>query len=311
MRVGYLLSKVFPYDKLLCDDAGPAIAREYGWIPCTTDDAVVSKLDCIVIDNRHHSPIEVSDLLAFFDSNPTIPKFLRVNDPFLFHKDDRWYQLCSELIDSHQVHFLSPYQPTGLLSCWLSSARYSQFVYAPFTYDRELEVSIQCPARQRLIAVSGNQRLDLYPLRYKVQRFSRLPFSRMLGRITRLRHPGYPEKIAQQSHSITRSAYVHWLSQFTAAFVDSSSYRIELLKYREIAYAGCAPIGDLPWSLHECPSEAFFEFHSLGDLISLRSILNDASASQHAASAYRGFMRATRCRSTWRTKVADSISRFL
>lgn len=311
MRVGYLLSDIFPYNKLLCDDAGPAIANEYGWTACTADNVTSHNLDCVVVDNRHHTATDHERLRSFLSSNTASLILLRINDPYIFHKNDGWYKFCSELLDSPRIHLLTPYQPTGLVSHWLSLCTRTQFVYAPFTYDSDRESPIQHRDRNRLVAISGNQRKDLYPLRHKIQRASRLPFSRLLGQIIRLPHPGYPEKVLRQFHSITGSSYLRWLAQFTAAFVDSSVYRVELLKYREIAYAGCAPIGDLPWSLNECPSEAFFEFRSLLDLIGFRSILSDCSASQHAAIAYRSFMRATRCRETWRANVAASIARLI
>jgi hypothetical protein len=166
-------------------------------------------------------------------------------------------------------------------------------------------------ARRKLVAVSGRQRRDLYPRRYLVQQASKIPTSNLLLKLHLLRHPGYPEKIDSPSHAISGSAFIQWLSHHRSAFIDSSIYRVELLKYREAAYAGCAPFGDLPWSLHECPDDAFYQFQSFLDLIKFRAIINDSNASEAVATAYRSFMRVTRCRSTWRRLVASALARLI
>jgi hypothetical protein len=165
--------------------------------------------------------------------------------------------------------------------------------------------------RIRRIAVSGNQRPDLYPLRCQVQRASKFSLSRFACRTDRLMHPGYPEKHGPPAHRIMGTDYLRWLSRYTAAFTDSSIYRIELLKYREIAYAGFAPIGDLPWSLFECPPPAFYEFRSLLDLFRYRDLLKDRQATQMAALAYPEFMRTVRSRHLWRARVSESLSQLI
>lgn len=309
MNIGYLLSSIFPYDKLICSDAGYAIAYEYGWTPFFLDSVSAYDFDAVVVDNRHQTK---EDIIAISDylRKCSCSIFFRVNDPYIFHRGDPWYRFCSEMADSPRVHFLTPYQPTGLLSYWLSYALHSSFIFAPFTYDPNSEVVTSHSNRRSLIAVSGNQRLDLYPLRYLVQKASRLPFSKSFFRVEYLRHPGYPEKVSNTRHNVIGSAYIHWLSQFACAFADSSIYRVELLKYREIAYAGCALIGDLPWSLYECPDDAFIEFKSVLNLLPLRASVFDHHATQHVANSYRQFLRNVRCQTTWRNKVSMSIARF-
>jgi hypothetical protein len=309
MRVGYLLSDCFPYSKLLCADAGPAIAYEYSWTPCTIATVEQGEFDCLVVDNRHHTNQDIMNLRFFLSTRQIRPVFLRVNDPYVFHKQDHWYQFCAEQVDAPGIHLLTPYQPTGLLSYWLSHARRSHFVYAPFTYDPQAELPIAHRQRQGLFAVSGNQRKDLYPLRYLVQIAAKIPGGSLLLGLDRLQHPGYPEKIKHARHCIMDAAYIQWLARYRFAFVDSSIYRVELLKYREAAYAGCALIGDLPWSLHECPSDAFYHFRSLVDLIKCRAVLGDSQLSQEVANSYRTFMRSTRNRASWRVIVAEALAR--
>ena len=311
MKVAYLLSSSTPYENLICEDAGPPIALEYGWQSSNMDFLCNNAFDCIVVDNRHHDQFELTQLRSYIQACPSIPFLLRVNDPYLFHRQDFWYQFCSSLLDVPNVHFLSPYQPTGFLSIWLSHSKYSRFVYAPYTYDSSREHVCTHATRFRRIAVSGNQRLDLYPLRHSIQRASKFRLTRFLLRTDRLVHPGYPEKNGPPSHHIMGSKYIRWLSSFTAAFTDSSIYRIEFLKYREVAYAGCAPVGDLPWSLFDCPPVAFREFRSLLDLIRLRSFLQDPQATEEVAHAYRTYMRSVRCRDYWRATVAASISQLI
>jgi hypothetical protein len=308
MNVAYLLSDIFPYSKLVCSDAGPSVALEYGWTSIYLRDFFSGVYDVIVVDNRHHQDHELSILASFIKQRPASLILLRVNDPFIFHASDGWYRFCVEMLDHPFVHLLGPYQPTGLVSYWLSMSRNTCFIYAPFTYDSHLEFPIDHSQRESLIAVSGNQRRDLYPLRFQFQRSCKLPASKILLRLRRLNHPGYPEKIAVPRHLIIGTSYVKWLSQFVAAFVDSTIYRIELLKYREIAYAGCAPIGDLPWSLYDCNEASFINIKSIFDLLYVRPIISNPIRSQETAFAFRKFMRSCRDRGIWRSNVFDSIS---
>ncbi len=310
MRVGYLLSDFFPYQSLLSPDAGPAIANEYGWQCCNLTSAKSLEHDIIIVDNRHHLRSDLAKLSRFIKAQTSSIFFLRVNDPYFFHLTDEWYQFCKESIDIPNVHFLTPYQPTGLLSAWLSSAKNSSFVYAPFTYDIACEIPVSHDLRLKRIAVSGNYRQDLYPKRTLVHRASKLHVTRFFLKTTRLQHPGYPENTGHLSHQIIGSQYVQWLSRHVAAFVDSSIYRVEFLKYREIAYAGCAPVGDLPWSLNECPHWAFSEIRGILDLFRYHSKLSETAQTYEQAINYRNFMRKHRSRSFWRKAVTDALKRF-
>ena len=47
------------------------------------------------------------------------------------------------------------------------------------------------------------------------------------------------------------------LSQYRFAAVCSSVAKIEFLKYREFAYAGVVPVGDLPSTFLDCPAGAY------------------------------------------------------
>jgi len=139
VKIVYLLSSVLPYKKLICDDAGPVIAKEYGWETSYIDSLGINDFDVVIVDNRHHDPIELNRLRSFILSSTSTQFFLRINDPCFFHRLDPWYQFCFSLLDAPRVHFLSPYQPTGILSQWLSHSKTSRFVYAPYTYDLKRE----------------------------------------------------------------------------------------------------------------------------------------------------------------------------
>lgn len=307
MRVGYLLSDLFPYDKLICADAGPEVADEYGWSALSVNSEELRSCDIVIVDNRHHDIQELHQLREVLLGLDRVKVVLRVNDPYFFHENDPWYRFCDELIKESRAILLTPYQPTGLLSHWLSMSPSLRFVYAPFTYDESSELDISFVSRDSAIALSGNQRRDLYPLRYRLKLVSKLPWSGCFLSIKSLPHPGYPEKIAAAAHEIIREKYVQWLSRFRVAFVDSSLYRLEFLKYREIAYAGCAAIGDLPWSLAECPDNAFLVIGKSLDLVRVRSLLCDPEAACSAANRFRVFMRSYRSRRDWRSRVRHSL----
>jgi hypothetical protein len=307
MQVGYLLSSSFPCQHLLAPDAGPAIADEYDWKCCTLGASNISSFDVLVIDSRHHDRKELIKLASVIAEHPASCIFLRVVDPSIFHKSDYWYQFCREMLDHRRVHFLTPYEPTGLFSYWLSQARHQTFIYAPFTYDRNCEELLNHETRLKLIAVSGNQRLDLYPKRTLVHKFCKIPLSKYFLKIFRLQHPGYPEKAGPPSHQFIGSSYIRWLARHVSAFVDSLIYRVELLKYSEIAYAGCAPVGDLSWSLHECPDSAFIEPKGITDFLQYQLLLSHTQATVEQANLYRIFMRQHRCRVRWRSIVRNRL----
>jgi len=82
------------------------------------------------------------------------------------------------------------------------------------------------------------------------------------------------------------------MAQFQYAFVCGSFKGIELQKYRDCAYAGCAPFGDLPGALSDCPRDAFFAFDGTM-LSSIRAVYGGADP-QQVAIRFREFMRTKR-----------------
>ena len=101
-------------------------------------------------------------------------------------------------------------------------------------------------------------------------------------------------------------AYIKELSRYRYAAVCSSRLRLEFLKYREIAYAGCVPIGDLPGTLSDCPSEGIIQwrrnvFVTHGELSNPNWVCK--------ATIYRDYISNARDMAIWQARVRDKMRR--
>ena len=292
----YLLSSILNYGKLLSSDAGPAVALEYCWIPVDITTLNPDIHNLVIIDNRHHDPSELRQLSEFINKHPSTIFVLRVVDPYFHHSSDPWYIFCRELVGKPNIHFIGPYNLTGILRDWLSSSIINTYIHAPYTYDQKHELPINHSERLHCVALSGAIRKNIYPLRHQAYLLAKFyPIAR-LAKIKRLIHPGYPEKSGSLLHMTVGKSYLDWLSKFTLGFTDSSIYRIELLKYREMAYAGCAPIGDLPWSLHDCPKSGFIHHDNLSRLLTVAR--SSSEWTESIACSFREYLRVKRPRAT-------------
>jgi hypothetical protein len=99
------------------------------------------------------------------------------------------------------------------------------------------------------------------------------------------------------------------MARYKYAFVCSRLERIELQKYRDCAYAGCAPFGDLPEALDDCPRDAFLAFDGTM-LSSLRAVYRGPDPQQVAAS-FREYMRTKRNPALLVAKFEHQLSELL
>jgi hypothetical protein len=92
---------------------------------------------------------------------------------------------------------------------------------------------------------------------------------------------------------VVRAKFVDRAARHTHFFLDGSRYGVELMRYSECAYAGCAPLGEVPSSLEAfAPAEFLRSRGSVRDL--WRAVLTPLEETARAADAWRAAMRSAR-----------------
>jgi hypothetical protein len=298
--VNYVLSDTFPYEKTFYEDSGPEFADDYGWATCRVSSIDDSKCDVFVVDNRV-LPNELPLLKRLIESSKCI-FVLKLCDPYMEHaKGHFWYQFATMTLDLPNVHFLINYQPAEWTARLFVKSTRSKFVWAPYLYRAEKERPIVHSSRTGTMILSGAINPRVYPLRTEMNAMSQVPPLMFVTK--RLPHPGYRNR----THEVIRSSYVDTLSRYRFGAVCSSRCRLEFLKYREFAYAGVSPVGDLPLTLLDCPADAWLPWRR--NTFVLTAAMRDAGESQRKAEAYRAFMRHARDAESIRERVNGALSR--
>jgi hypothetical protein len=198
------------------------------------------------------------------------------------------------------------YQPAEMTALLASKARRSCIVYAPYVYRSEREIAIDHQSRAHAVLFSGAQNASIYPVRSKMGRIRKYwPPLRLMS--TMLPHPGYPDIGQERKHGIVGGLYVAHLAQFRFAAICSSRCRLEFLKYREFAYAGVVPVGDMPATLLDCPTDAWFPLRR--NFIAFTNALKSARDTALMAMRFRQFMRERREVDTMREMVTHQLER--
>ena len=86
----------------------------------------------------------------------------------------------------------------------------------------------------------------------------------------------------------------------------SSVAKIEFLKYREFAYAGVVPVGDLPATYLDCPADAYVP--SRRNFIALTRQIKAVPDSEAMAARYRKFVRELRHVDKMRANVTAALA---
>ena len=296
--IHYVLSDQFPYGATFYEDSGPPFAADYGWPTCKLSSIRDLDSDVFVLDDRI-LPSEIPFLKSAIESSTAL-FLIKLCDPGLEHASGHWwYQFSTMLMDTRNVHFLINYHPVEWTARFFVKASRSRFIWAPYLYFPERERTIDHASRSGTFIVSSVLNPKLYPLRNRISAMSRIP--PMLFITEHLPHPGYRNR----SHNIVGSAYVDKLSNFRYGAVCSSRCRVELLKYREFAYAGIVPVGDLPITLLDCPREAWLPWRM--NPFAMAAVMRRREESQRNAETYRSFMRKSRNADTLRRRVNDAI----
>jgi len=306
LQVCYILSANFDYSRCISQDTGSPFAGDYGWRTSTLRGLREVPCDIAIIDHRFALG-EISELRTAIAQGSAI-FVLRLVDPYWEYTHQHWwYRFVAEMLDHPRCHVMLSYQPAEITALFATRARRSQFIFAPYVYRPERERPIDHDNRSRAMVCSGNSNAAIYPLRARIQREAR--FWPLLGVSSRtLPHPGYPDITGKQlRHSMLGDAYVEHLAAFRFAAVCSSRCRLEFLKYRELAYAGVVPVGDMPATLLDCPAAAWVPWRR--NFIALAQQIRTMPDTAARAHNFRRFMRARRNADDMRVWLAHQLSR--
>ena len=303
-EISYLCSSLFSYQQVVVPDSGPVFAKDYGWKTVTLDKFLECNAQFVIVDNRLE-PAEMSRLCTIIPQSKVL-FLLKVVDPYWEHRDAPWYRFVAEMIDTPRVHVMLTYHPAEFTALLLSRARRSQFVYAPYIYREEDELPIDHARRQNRLLLSGAVSKHQYPLRSQMRRVSSLwPPLRLMTQV--LRHPGYPDIGQPKQHAVIGKNYIAELGKYRFAGVCSSRCRLEFLKYRELAYAGVVPVGDMPATLLDAPRDSWVPWRP--NFVKLTSQLAHMTDSTERAELFRKFMRSRRNKNEMQIRVAEQLAR--
>jgi hypothetical protein len=301
-----VLSAKFDYNRLIAEDAGPSFADDYGWRATTLAGLRDTPCEIAIVDHRFCFE-EIPELRTSINRGLTI-FVLRLVDPFWEYAQDHWwYRFVSEVLDQPRCHVMLSYQPAEITALFFARARRSQFVFAPYVYRPERERSIDHENRSRALLISGASNRATYPLRWRIRRDATVwPLLRLSSQT--LAHPGYPDLTGNElRHQIIGDAYLNRLARFRFAAVCSSRCRLEFLKYREFAYAGVVPVGDMPAPLLDCPADAWLPWRR--NFVALARQIKTMPDTAARAHNFRKFMRARRNVDEMRARVAEQLAR--
>jgi hypothetical protein len=304
LDVYYILSAKFDYDQLFQKDAGPSFASDYGWRVATLQELPDLQCQIAIIDPRMTSE-ELPELRAAMGRGRVI-FVLRIIDPYWEYTREHWWcRFVDDMLDQPRCHVMLTYQPAEITALFAARARVSQFVFAPYVYHADSELPIDHESRSRALFISGACHASIYPVRARIRRVASLwpwlPTRNLL-------HPGYPDITGHgPRHTVVGDAYIRRLAAFRFAAVCSSRCRLEFLKYREFAYAGVVPVGDMPATLLDCPTDAWISWRR--NFIALTREMKTMSDTAERAQRFRRFMRVRRHVDDMRTWVAEQLSR--
>ena len=303
----YILSERFDYSRLICDDAGPGFARRHGWqtVPLTAAHTVATKPH--VFDNRLTDG-ELSALAGHVAAFPRQPVFIKVVDPQLTAIAQPFYQEVLSLVWRPNVQLVGPYHTTGITALAGRIAGREIYHFLPYAYDRTREQPIERQSnrrRKRKLLLSGPLAPAVYPDRWRVYKAQRRRLW-AIGMVKHLKHPGYPDIGMRPKHCITGENFLEFASGYAAMWVDPSAEGLELLKYCDCAYAGCAPFGVAAATLPAAASAEIWSVSPATEARSMRAGLSRGLEELAASAArYRAALRVERDPDCWNRRFVE------
>jgi hypothetical protein len=246
--IALVLSDVCDHSKILVPDSGPDYGEAMGFEMVQLRDADWNAARLWMIDLRLVEE-EFRVVEEAIWKNPDTTFLLRMVDPY-------WESAIEKInttvvfrhITTPNVGYVSGYQPeeaTALLA-EACNPKGKLFV-CPNAYDQRREIPLDKAwfRRERKVALAGAQSPNLYTYRAFFRRKIRSDF-RWWGKVSTLAHPGYADIGQAKSEPVKGDAFIAWMAGYQTCFLCPGRCGFEFLKYRECAYAGCAPLGAAP-----------------------------------------------------------------
>jgi hypothetical protein len=244
----FVLSEVCNYERLIGQDCGPFYSKALGIDSVALNEASWSSATVWIIDTRLTEQ-EISVVTAAIRAKPATRFLIYVVDPYweTAEKTDQLH-FAFRCATFPNVGYLSPYQPEEVVN-FLADAGNARkaFFVSPYAYNRENEMHFEdtWTRRRRGVALTGIPNESVYPYRSFLHRKRRNDL-RLWGKVEVLQHPGYPDLGMTLAHDIVGDSFVQWLAGHESCYLCPSRCRLEFIKYRECAYAGCCPVGVMP-----------------------------------------------------------------
>lgn len=295
MKISYILSDELPYEKLICNDAGPAYATSMQW-PCLTV-AGLNELEqnhIYVIDNRI-SAIESELIRKLILASPQILFIVKIVDPYFEHCAHFYYQWLAKIVQFKNVRLFSVYEPKEL-GYFISKLSEKPIIYTPYVYDPSREIGLENLAeRKSKLIISGAINDEVYPYRSAILKKTRRSVIRPFFHF--LKHPGYPDVTDRPySHQFVGDNFISYLANFKYMLLCASRCGLEFYKFHESAYAGCLPVGQSPSCFPEEIKNLFTELKPDSLFKSSLELLYGWSKAEHfqKITTYRDFLQSTR-----------------
>lgn len=246
--IALVLSNVCDHSKILVPDSGPDYGEAMGFEMVQLKDADWNASRLWMIDLRLVEE-EFRVVEEAIRNHPDTTFLLRMVDPYWESAIDKINTtIVFRHITTPNVGYVSGYQPeeaTALLA-EACKAQGKLFV-CPNSYDQRREIPLDEAwfRRERKVALAGAQKPNLYTYRAFFRRKIRSDF-RWWGGVATLAHPGYADIGQGKSEPVKGDAFIAWMAGYQTCFLCPGRCGFEFLKYRECAYAGCAPLGAAP-----------------------------------------------------------------
>jgi hypothetical protein len=252
-NIALVLSDVCDHSKSLVPDSGPAYGETMGLEMVQLKDADWSASRLWMIDLRLVEE-EFAVVERAIRRHPATTFLLRMVDPYW---ESATGKINTKVVFQHiatpNVGYVSGYQPEEATALLAEACKVSGKLFiCPNAYDkrRELPLDDSWLKRPRKIAFAGAQNPELYLYRAFFRRKIRSDF-RWWGKVATLPHPGYADIGEKTTHGIKGDEFIAWMGSHQMCFLCPGRCHLEFIKYRECAYAGCAPVGAAPRTMSD------------------------------------------------------------
>lgn len=288
----YIISDSHDYSGYIPEDSGPSWSNLIGIPHSTLSNTIFDDKTTYLVDPLLSG--DEASRLSQIIRNTSAVFVLRVIDPYGPPQDANPVRtLAFEFAQNNRICVLSPYRPAEISRYIYMALGSKRFHVSPYPYDTRKEVDVWLDGpRIHKIAITGADNKYLYPLR-RFARYKRLTNLRWRAFTTDLKSMGY--RVIGSPLQVAGSQYISYLARHSMMYLCPSRCGIELLKYRECAYAGCMPVGLAPDSLPKEAIDAFIPITPQCFSANLKLIASmNPSEVRERAQVYRNAMRSHR-----------------